>query len=339
MLGFHFLKTGPTQYVIHYERGRVRHRGPGDAFFYYRPSSTISVVPIGADSPFIFSEVSADFQPVTVQGELTYRVVDPELVASILDYRVDGAADYYVSDDPERLAQRLVNLAQVATRGEVQTRVLSEVIQSSDEIARSVLARIEGATSLNALGVEILSFSILAIRPEPETARAMEAEAREAFLRQADLAIYDRRNAAVEQERRIKENELNTELAVEEKQRQIRETQAEADLAVEIKRQQIRETSLEGEIRLENERKQFVEARAENSRSEADAQAYAMEASLRPLRELDDDTRELLAMQSAEPRLMVTRALKELAQNANKIGQLNISPDLLEALMQNGGKK
>ena len=51
------------------------------------------------------------------------------------------------------------------------------------------------------------------------------------------------------------------------------------------------------------------------------------------LQELDESTRQLLAMQSAEPRLMVTMALKEMAQNAAKIGQLNISPDLLEALM------
>jgi hypothetical protein len=42
---------------------------------------------------------------------------------------------------------------------------------------------------------------------------------------------------------------------------------------------------------------------------------------------------QLLAMQSAEPRLMVTMALKQLAENANKIGQLNISPDLLETLI------
>jgi len=39
-------------------------------------------------------------------------------------------------------------------------------------------------------------------------------------------------------------------------------------------------------------------------------------------------------MQSAEPRLMVTMALKEIAKNASKIGQLNISPDLLESLLQ-----
>ena len=62
---------------------------------------------------------------------------------------------------------------------------------------------------------------MLAVKPKPETAKALEAEAREALLRRADEAIYTRRNAAVEQERMIKENELATEIAVENKKHQI----------------------------------------------------------------------------------------------------------------------
>ncbi len=335
MFGINYLKTNPTQYAIHFHNGRIKRSGTGLAFLYYKPMSSIAVVPVGsADVPFIFSETTGDYQPVTVQGQLTYRVTDPELVATILDYTIEGTVDNYKSDDYEKLPQRLVNLVQVATRAEMQKRLLRTAIQESDGIAGKVMDRITDKSELPALGVEILNLSILAIKPSPETARAMEAEAREALLQQADEAIYDRRNAAVKQERRIKENELNTELAIEAKQRQIREAKVEADLAVETKHQQIRETKLAGEIRLEDERKLLVASRTENSRHEADTQAYAIEASLRPLQELDDDTRQLLAMQSAEPRLMISQALRELAQNAAKIGQLNISPDLLETLMQ-----
>lgn len=339
MFGIQYLKAGPTQYVIHYQNGRRKRAGTGLAFFYYKPASSIAVIPVGsADVPFIFNETTADFQPITVQGQLTYRVTDPELVASLLDYTVDGAVAQYITDDPEKLPQRLVNLVQVATRFEVQKRPLRLAIQASDEIASGVLARVGDDTALDALGVEILTLAILAIKPTPETARALEAEAREGLQRQADEAIYDRRNAAVEQERRIKENELNTELAVEAKQRQIRESKVEADLAVERKQQEIREAKLGGQIRLEKERKQLVAARTENVRAEADTQKYAIAASLQPLQELDADMLQLLAMQSAEPRLMVTMALKEIAQNAGKIGHLNISPDLLESLMAKDGE-
>lgn len=335
MFGIQYLKAGPTQYVIHYQNGRIRHKGAGQAFFYYKPTASIVVVPVGsADVPFIFNEVTADFQPITVQGQLTYRITNPELVASLLNYAVGDKIDQYTTDDPDKLAQRLVNLVQVVTRAEVQKRPLRDAIQASDEIATEVLSRVTTDPALGALGVEILTLSILAIKATPETARALEAEAREAFQRKADEAIYDRRNSAVEQERRIKENELNTQLAIEAKNRQIREAKVEADLSVEAKQQQIRTMQLEEQIRLENERKQYVEARTANARAEADAQSYAIAASLKPLQELDANMLQLLAMQSAEPRLMVTMALKQLAENANKIGQLNISPDLLETLMQ-----
>ena len=337
MFGIRYLKTGPTQYVIHTQNGRQRRTGRGLAFFYHSPSSAIAVVPVGsADAPFIFNESTADFQPVTVQGQLTYRIAEPERVATLLDFSIDGPSGDYRSEDPDKLPQRLVNLVQVAVRSEIGRLPLQAALQVSDDLAGRVLAAVQEEPALEALGVELLTLAILAVRPSREMARALEAEAREALQGHADLAIYERRNAAVEQERRIKENELQTELAVETKKRQIREAQVEADLAVERKQQAIREAQLAGQIRLEDERRQLVAARAENTRHEADAQGYAVGAALEPLQKLDADLLQLLGLQSAEPRLMVSMALKEIAQNAAKIGQLNISPELLESLMQAG---
>jgi hypothetical protein len=68
------------------------------------------------------------------------------------------------------------------------------------------------------LGIEIVGANILGISATPEMARALETDTREKLQQEADQAIYERRNFAVEQERRIKESELNTEIAVEEKQ-------------------------------------------------------------------------------------------------------------------------
>jgi hypothetical protein len=336
MFGVNYIKAGPTHYIIHYQNGRIKRAGTGLAFFYYKPSSSIAVVPVASDDvPFIFNEVTADFQPITIQGQLTYRVANPQVVAAQLDYSVDGKVDKYITEDPEKLPLRLANLVQVLTRAEVQRRSLRDALRASDEMADSVLAQLQVSPALTALGVELIALSILAIKPTPELARALEAEAREDIQRQSDQAIYDRRNAAVEQERRIKENELNTEIAVEQKKRQIRETKAAADFAIEAQEQQLREAKLAGQIRLEDERKQLVTARVENARAEADAQAYSVAASLRPLQEMDEKVLQLLAVHSADPRLMVSMAMKEIAQNAGKIGTLNISPDLLETLIQN----
>ena len=335
MFGIRYLKADPNQYVIYYRNGKIRRSGPGLAFFYYKPTASIAVVPIGsADVPFIFNEISADFQPITVQGQFTYRVKDSELVASLLNYTIKGAVNAYLTQDPEKLPQRLVNLVQILTRAELQALPLRRAIHASDEVSAAVFEKLVASEELSAMGAEALSLSIQAIKPTPEMARALEAEAREGLLGQADQAVYDRRNAAVEQERRIKENELNTEIAVEDKKRQIRETKVEADLAVEAKERQVHEARLASQIHLEQERNQLVTARVENARADADSASYTVEASLRPLRELPAELIQLLAMQSAEPRKIVSLALKEIASNAGKIGNLNISPDLLEMLME-----
>ena len=68
---------------------------------------------------------------------------------------------------------------------------------------------------------------MLNISADPEMQRALEAKTREALQKDADQAIFDRRNFAVEQERKIKESELNTEIALEEKQKQIVQKQME----------------------------------------------------------------------------------------------------------------
>ena len=173
--------------------------------------------------------------------------------------------------------------------------------------------RRDGAVTM--LGVEILGLSIVSVTPTPETARALEAEVREGLLRQSDEAIYARRNAAVEQERRIKESELNTEIAVQEKQRQIRETQMAADIAVE------------------EQRTALVERRATNQRQDADARGYALRTTLEPLRTMDWRTLMTVSAAGADPKLMIALAFRELAENAGKIGELNVTPDLLRSLL------
>jgi len=54
---------------------------------------------------------------------------------------------------------------------------------------------------------------------------------------------------------------------------------------------------------------------------------------LKPLRTLDPRALQALAVQSADPRAMVAMAFQELAQNAAKVGNLNISPELLDRLL------
>ena len=314
-----YMKAPPTTYVLHFQGGRLRREGPGLAFWSLLPASTIVAVPLAShDVPFVFNDLAADFKAVTIQGQLTYRVADPRALAGLLDYSIRPGGGY-VSDDPDKLPERLVQTTQILARGAVQGGSLREVLASSDSLVQAVLPALRDAPAVRLLGVEILGLSITSVKPTPEIARALEAEAREALQRESDEAIYARRNAAVEQERRIRESELDTEIAVHEKQRQIREAQMAADIAVE------------------EQRAALIERRGRNERADADARAYALRATLEPLRGVD--WRTLMAVGgSADPKLMIALAFRELAENASKIGELNVTPDLLGSLLAPAAK-
>jgi hypothetical protein len=183
------------------------------------------------------------------------------------------------------------------------------------------------------LGVSILGVSILAVKPNPETSRALEAQTKENLLRKADEAIYERRNAAVEQERSIKENELNTEIAIEEKKRQIRETQMEAERSVQQKQHEMTSADMQAQIALEDERKKLVALATENSKQEAEAKAYTVSKLLEAVSSVDAKTLQVLAGRNLSPEQLISQAFVDLAGNAEKIGELNISPDLLRDLL------
>lgn len=315
-----FMKAPPTTYVLHYKNGRIVRQGPGLSFIYYAPTSTIVAIPMAsADVPFVFQESTADFQAVTIQGQLTYRVAEPTRLAALLDFSVTAGLAYH-SDDPRKLPERLINTLQALMRAITERLLLKEALVSSDVIAVEALAKLRHSEAVSALGVEILSLSIVGIRPTPETGRALEAEAREALNRRADEAIYARRNAAVEQERLIKESELNTEIAVEEKKRQIRETQMAAEIAVE------------------EQRSELIDRRVDNERKDADSRAYTLTQTLEPLRDLPWKTLMMLGGKNADPKSMVALAFQEMAENAQKIGELNVSPELLQSLVSTAKK-
>jgi len=334
MFGIKFIKVQPTTYLLQYRGGAVVREGLGLSFFYYAPTTSLVAVPVGSvDVPFIFQETTGDFQSVTIQGQVTYRVGDPRRLAALLNYTLAPNGHTYASEDPEKLPERVIHVINVLARAELQKLPLREAIRASDELVRAVKAGLVASEEITSLGLDVLGLSILAIKPTPETARALEAETREKLFRDADEAIYARRNSAVEQERAIKENELNTEIAIENKKRQIRETQMEANRAVQEKESVLKKEALEVNIGLEDRRKNLVVLAAENARAEADARAYGVSSTMKALSTADAKILQALASTGMKPEQLIAFAFQELAGKAEKIGQLNISPDLLRELL------
>ena len=334
MFGVNFIKVQPTTYLLQYRDGKIVREGAGLAFFYYSPTTSLVAVPVGSmDVPFIFEEPTADYQTVTIQGQVSYRVADAKKLAGLLNFTLQRDGESYVSEDPHRLPLRVINLVHVLARAELQKLPLREAIRASEVIVNAVREQLAASPSIAALGLEILGLSVLAIKPTPETARALEAETREQLLLEADEAIYSRRNAAVEQERAIKENELNTEIAVENKKRQMRETQMDAERSVQEKQHLLETEEMQANIGLEERRKELVGLAAENAKSEADARAYGISATMKALGTADAKILQALATTGMKPEQLIAFAFQELAGKADKIGQLNISPDLLRELM------
>jgi regulator of protease activity HflC (stomatin/prohibitin superfamily) len=315
MFGISYRKANPTDYVLHFSGGKLAREGAGLSFFYFVPSSTIVSVPQASSNiPFVFNEPTADFQTLTVQGQMTYRIAEPKKAAAMLDFTVD-ARGKYLTDQYQKLPERLVYIVQTLVRAEIQALPLRAALVHGDALTFRVFNQLKTSPEAAQLGIEILNLAILSLKPTPEMAKALEAEAREALNRNADEAVYTRRNAAIDQERRIKENELQTELLVQAKQRELQEKQLDAEIA------------------LEKQRAALTDQKTENERKEADSRAYALKAVIDPVRGLDWRVLMTLNPKSGDARNTIAMAFQELATNAQKIGELNVSPELLRSLI------
>lgn len=296
MLNIGYFKGLPTEYVLRFKGGKIAGEGEGLAFFYLVHNTQIVTVPTSStDAQFIFNEVTSNFQSVTIQGQFTFRITEPKRASKLLNFTIDPKTRGYLSNDPERLAQRITNIVQMETRGEIQSRSLEEVLSQYEAIAAGALARIRDGNLLGELGVELMSVFFTSAKPTPEVAKALEASYREELLRKADQAVYARRAAAVEDERKIKENELSTEITLEEQRRNL--------------------IDLQGANALKE-----AESRGQAAELEGRYQAKAREA-------------ELAIYKTFGPRELLALALAEMGKNADRVGNLTITSEMLASLL------
>lgn len=332
MFGIQHIKFDSMTYVLHYKNGNIKREGRGLSFFYFAPNSSIVAIPMGSnDLPFIFNESTNDYQTVNIQGQISYKITNPKTLADVLDFTVDDNGQYK-KNDIEKLNQRIINEAQTATSSYIHEIKLKDAIRSAKTIEERILGGLKSSQAVGMLGIEILGANILAIQATPEMARALETETREKLQQEADQAIYERRNFAVEQERKIKESELNTEIAVEEKQKQISEKKMESEVQKADNERKLREMKLAADIAVENQRKELIEQRTANDKKEAETQGYVIETTLKPYKEMD--WKILTALNNnPDPKFNISLAFRQLAENADKIGNLNISPELLDSIL------
>ena len=218
MFGIQHIQFDSMTYVLHYKNGNIKKEGRGLSFFYFAPNSSIVAIPMGSnDLPFIFKESTNDYQLVTIQGQISYKINNPKTLADVLDFTVDGNRQYK-KNDIEKLNQRIINEAQTATSSFIHSIKLKDAIRSAKAIEEKIQEGLKDSQAIGMLGIEILGANILAIQATPEMARALETETRERLQQEADQAIYEHRNFAVEQERKTADNRSKSAKKVEDRE-------------------------------------------------------------------------------------------------------------------------
>jgi hypothetical protein len=321
VLFLHHLRSGPTSWVRHGGR-----EGVGLTFWFRPRTAVLSEVPLDdRELSLVCHARTADHAELSVPVGITHRVSEPELAAQRLDFGVDPRTGRWRGTPLDALATLLGELAQQPVLALLAGSTLEAALAAGpDPVQQAIAGRLDGDERLAELGVSVVGVRVLAVRADPELERSLQTPTREAAQARADRATYQRRADAVERERAIAENELQSSIELARREEQLVDQrgantrrQAELDAAAGL-------VAAEAEVRrgdLEAVRDRALSAaRADGVRAMGLAEAAAEAARMEVLRDLP-------------PGVLGALALRELAGHLPEIGQLTVTPDMLTGLV------
>jgi regulator of protease activity HflC (stomatin/prohibitin superfamily) len=313
------LRAEPTSHVLDYRGGQLRREGPGQAFWFRAMNTAIAEVPIDdRELPFLFHARSADFQQLTVQGVVTYRVVDPQRVARRIDFAVDLDTGRWTQTPLEQLAGLVMQLAQQFVIDELVKRDVRTILADGVAPIRAhIAAGLAAEPALADLGIEVVAVRVAEVAPTAELEKALQQPTREEVQQHADEATFRRRALAVEKERAIAENEL---------QNRIELARRQEDLVAQ-------EGANARRVAQERAAAAMVDAQAEDERGALAAarRAATIEQVQGAQLEVDARRAEIDAAMPAD--VLLALALRELAGQLGQIDHLTITPDMLTPVL------
>jgi regulator of protease activity HflC (stomatin/prohibitin superfamily) len=217
------LRSEPSAHVLVFRRGAVAASGRGLSCWFLPMSTSIAEVPVD-DRPVALSvhARSIDFQDVSVQGVIGWRVIDPARAAERIDFSIDLVRGVHLEEPLDRVALVLSQLAQQhAARWIAGVSLRDALRDGSAQIRERVHAALSADASVTDLGIEITSVRIQSVLPTPDLERALEAPMRERIQQESDEAAFARRALAVEKERAIQENELQNRIELARREEQL----------------------------------------------------------------------------------------------------------------------
>ena len=315
------LRAEPSFHILRFRRGKLVASGRGLAFWFRPLNTSVAEIPMDdRELPFLFHGRAKDFQDTTVQGVVTFRVVDAELAAKRVDFALDLGTGATLKQPLDKLAGLLTELAQQFALGYLaQTDLRHALAEGVAEIRERIWHGFREDAALEAMGLEVVAVRVGAVQPVAEVEKALQIPVREAIQQEADQATFRRRAEAVEQERAVQENEL---------QNQIELTRREAKLI---------------DQKGENEKKRVTdeaEAARIGAAAEAERTGIGATAQARSI-----DVVELAKVKAEKDRMEIYRdfpterllglAAQRLAGKLQKIEHLNLTPDLMGGLLTN----
>jgi regulator of protease activity HflC (stomatin/prohibitin superfamily) len=279
----------------------------------------LSEIPVDdRELPLLFHARTADFQDATVQATLTFRLTDPALAAARIDFSIDPETGRWRATPLEQVASLLTETVQQYALDLLAGMPLRAALTGGGAAIRAaVAAGLEHDPRLAETGIAVIGGRVVAVRPEPEVEKALRTPTREQVQQDADKATYERRAVAVERERAISENELQSQIELARREEELvgqRGTNT---------RREAEETAAAGQIATEAEAhraQRLAEARAHGTRAIGEAEAANAAAKLAAYRDLPEA-------------IMLGLALKELAANLPQINSLVLTPDLLAPVL------
>ena len=314
----HFRGT-PTGYVVHIRGGKRIHEGTGLSFWFRPLSVVLSEVPVDdRELPMLFHARTLDFQDVTVQATITFRFADPVLVAQRLDFAIDPATGAWRSSPMDQVAHLLTELAQQHALDLLASTSVADVLSTGVRLVRErITTGLADDPRLRDTAIIVLGVRVVAIRPEPDLERALQTPTREHVQQEADRATYERRALAVERERVISENELQSKIELA-----IREERLVSQHGANERR---RATEAAAAHRI------TAESKAETKRLLAAADAEAIR--LNGAAEAETEAAKMAVYAELDPRVLMGLAARELAGHLPQIGAVTISPDVISSAL------
>jgi regulator of protease activity HflC (stomatin/prohibitin superfamily) len=315
----HHLRSDTTAHIQHLRNGRVRHAGPGLAFWFRPRTAALSEIPLDdREQALLFHARTTDFQDVTVQATVNYRVVDPSLAATRVDFGISPVTGGWNAMPLETLGGLLTELAQQPALAQLATMTMTDALaRGLAPVRDGVAAALADDPRLAERGLAVTDVRVVAIRTDPDIERALQTDTRERVQQDADRATFERRALAVERERAIAENELHNQIELARREEELVERQGQNA------RRRATEKAAADRIAAEaaaGERRLAAEADAEAVRVTGAARGEAEAARLAAYRDVDQA-------------VLLGLALRELAENLPGIDHLTITPDLLAPVL------